>query len=198
MPPPQQSAPAWTRGVTPEETEGPLASLFERIRARSSRGQVGHLWQAFGLDPPALEALFHHVQTLLDEPAPLTHAQAELVALVVSATNGCGYCVAHHGPRLARALGDEPLARAVAADYREANLAARDRVLLDYAVALTCEPAERTLEDVERLREYGFDDASIVRATSIASLFNHVNRVASALGVTLERGLEPWEYGSQR
>ena len=34
-------------------------------------------------------------------------------------------------------------------------------VLLDYAVALTCEPEERTAADIERLREYGFGDAEI-------------------------------------
>jgi uncharacterized peroxidase-related enzyme len=117
-----------------------------------------------------------------------------MLALVVSATNGCGYCVAHHGRRLARLAGDA-VARSVALDYREANLAARDRVLLDAAVALTCEPAERTAADVERVREYGFDDRAILKATEIAALYNLVNRVVSALGVPLEPGLEPWEYG---
>jgi uncharacterized peroxidase-related enzyme len=194
----QQTTVSWTRAVPPEAASGSLAALYERIRARSSRGQVGHLWQAQAVDPAGLAALLDHTRTLIDEPAPLTRSQAELIALVVSATNGCDYCVAHHGPRLARALEDEALARAVAADYREANLAARDRVLLDYAVALTCEPAERKLEDIERMREYGFSDEAIVRATAIASLYNHVNRVACALGVTLEPGFEPWEYGSQR
>jgi len=120
-----------------------------------------------------------------------------MIALVVSATHGNAYCVAHHGPRLA-ALAGEPLARAVALDYREANLAARDRVLLDAAVALTCEPAERTSADVERLREYGFDDSSILKLTEIAALYNLVNRVASALGVPLEDGMARWEFGAQK
>jgi uncharacterized peroxidase-related enzyme len=132
------------------------------------------------------------------EPAPLSRAQAEAIALVVSATNGCGYCIAHHGPRLAAALGDEALARAVARDYREADLPARDRVLLDHAVALTCEPAERTEEDLERLREYGFDDPAILKATEIAALFNLVNRLISGLGVKLEDGVAGWEFGTPR
>ena len=134
----------------------------------------------------------------MDDPAPLTPAQAELIAVVVSATNGCGYCVAHHGPRLAAALGNPGLARAVARDYREADLAARDRVLLDFSVALTCEPAERKQEDVDRIREYGFDDTGILKATQIAGYYGFVNRVASTLGVGLEDGIEPWEFGSQR
>jgi uncharacterized peroxidase-related enzyme len=131
----------------------------------------------------------------MDDPAPLTRAQAEAIAVVVSAVNGCGYCVAHHGRRLAAALGDEPLARAVARDYRDADLTARDRVLLDHAVALTCQPAERTEEDVERLREYGFDDLAILKAAEIAALFNLVDRLVTGLGVRLEEGMTPWEIG---
>jgi len=188
----------WTRPVPPADATERLRPLYQAMAARSSRGHVKHLWQALGIDPPILESVFAASRALFDDPAPLTVAQAELIALVVSATNGCAYCVAHHGPRLARALGDEALARAVAQDYRHADLTARDRVMLDYAVALTCEPAERTRADLERVREYGFDDPTLVRATALVAYCNHVNRVACALGVTLEPGVEPWEFGSQR
>lgn len=190
--------PPWIQQIEPARATASLATTYEAIRARSSRGEVGALWRTLGLDPPGLEAAFRQYRALMDDPAPLTAGQAEMIALVVSATNGCGYCVAHHGPRLARALGDEAMARTVAMDYREANLAARDRVLLDYAVALTCEPSERKLEDVQRVREYGFDDRAILRATQVAAYYGLVNRLANALGVELEPGLEPWEYGSQR
>jgi len=159
----------WTASTPQDAASGALAAAYQRIAAASSRGRVSNVWLAMAHDVAALEATFAAYQALVKQPAPLSAAQAHLVALVVSATNGCGYCVAHHGPRLAAALGDEALARAVAMDYREANLAARDRVLLDYCVALTCEPSERTRADVERIREYGFDDAAIVRATALAA-----------------------------
>ena len=189
---------SWIRAVPVENAPAELRPLYERLRARSSRGRVSNLWQTCALDARALETLVAHHQALMADTAPLTVAQAELIAVVVSATNGCGYCVAHHGPRLAKAAGDPALARAVARDYREANLAARDRVLLDCAVALTCEPAERTRADVERLREYGWDDAAILKATAITAFYNLVNRLVSALGVDNEDGLEPWEFGAQR
>ena len=189
---------SWIEMVETERAAGPLDAIYRRIRDRSSRGTVSHLWQTCGLDPRGVEALYAHYGALMEDPAPLTKSQAELIALVVSATNGCGYCVAHHGPRLIRALGDETLARAVARDYREANLAARDRVLLDAAVALTCEPSERKQEDIERLREYGFDDLAILKATEIAAFYNLINRLVSALGVEAEPGLEAWEFGAQK
>jgi len=189
---------AWTRMVAPEKAGAELEPLYARMRARSSRGQVSNLWQACAPDPAGLATLYAHYEALMADPAPLSAAQAEAIALVVSATNGCAYCVAHHGPRYAKACGDEPLARAVALDYREANLPARDRVLLDCAVALTCEPAERKQEDVERLREYGFDDLAILKATEIAALYNLINRIVCALGIELEPGLAAWEFRAQR
>ena len=188
----------WTASILPDAASAALAATYQRIAAASSRGRVSNLWLAMGGDPAALEATFALYQALMKHPAPLNAAQAHLVALVVSATNGCGYCVAHHGPKLAKAIGDEALARAVAMDYREANLAARDRVLLDYCVALTCEPSERTRADVERVREYGFDDDAIVRATALAGFYNQVNRIVSTLGVEREPDVPAWEFGSQK
>lgn len=183
---------SWTRSIPPGSEDAALRPVYERIRALHPERRVGNLWQAVAPAPPVLDALFTLVRATMDDPAPLSRAQAEAVAVVVSAVNGCRYCVAHHGPRLARALGDETLARAVARDYREADLPARDRVLLDYAVALTCELAERTEDDVERLREYGFDDAAILRAATVASVFSLANRLIAGLGVELEEGVEPW------
>ena len=189
---------SWTQDVVPELAQAPLAEVFGKICAHSTAGRVSNVWQSVGLDPRGLAATYDLYRALMADPAPLTKAQAEMIALVVSATNGCGYCVAHHGPRLVAALGDESLARAVARDYREANLAARDRVLLDAAVALTCEPCERKKEDIERVREYGFDDAAILKATEIAALFNLINRIACGLGVQLEADVPAWEFGSQK
>jgi len=189
---------SWIPLTPPEEASAALRAHYERIQSRSAAGRISNVWQAQGRDAGVLGATFDLHRALMDDPAPLSQAQAELIALVVSATNGCAYCVAHVGPRAARALGDERLARAVAVDYREANLAARDRVLLDAAVALTCEPCERKQEDVERLREYGFDDDAILRMTQIAGYYNLVNRVVCGLGIPLEPGVAAWEFGAQK
>ena len=188
---------AWIRTPAPGAESPELSALYDRIRARSSRGSVAHLWQALALDPVGLETTWTAYRRLTDDPAPLTAAQVEMLVIAVSATNGCGYCVAHHGPRLAALTSDE-LARAVARDYREANLAARDRVLLDLAVALTCECGERTAADLERPREYGFTDEAILKAVQVAGFYAWINRLVLALGVELEPDREAWEFGAQR
>lgn len=188
---------SWIGRTAPENAPPELRGIFDRIRSRAASQQVAHLWQVWAGDPAGLETTFAAYRALMDDPAPLSAAQTELIALVVSATNGCGYCVAHHGPKLARLVGED-LARDVARDYREANLAARDRVLLDAAVALTCEPAERTQQDLDRLREYGFDDLGILKTVEITAFYNGINRVVLALGVELEPALPEWEYGAQK
>lgn len=189
---------SWIRTIAPDAADAATAAAYAQLRERSGSDKVNHLWRALGLDPGAIVPLFDWRRALLDQPAPLTPAQAFAIAVVVSATNGCVYSVTHQGRALAKALGDEATARALALDYREADLPARDRVLLDYAVALTCEPSERTAADVERLREYGFDDAAILKATAITALVNASTRLINGLGVALEDGVVAWEYAAPR
>ena len=187
---------SWITRTSPDAASPELRKLYDRIRGHATSQRVSHIWQVWGGHPAGLEGSFNTLRALMDDPTPLTTTQAEMVAVVVSATNGCGYCVAHHGPRLARLAG-EAIAHDVARDYRTANLQARDRVLLDAAVALTCEPAERKQEDIERLREYGFDDLGILKAIELTAYYNGVTRVVLGLGIALEPGVAAWEFGSQ-
>ena len=90
--------------MEPGAATGRLEGIYEAIRARSTSGKVSSLWQAWGLDPSGLEASFAHYRALMDDPSPLSPPQAELIALVVSATNGCAYCVNSHTAAL-RKLG---------------------------------------------------------------------------------------------
>lgn len=188
---------SWLPRISRADASPTLATVYDTITGYSKSGRLSNIWQAWGQDERGLATLHAHYRILMGAPEPLTAAQADMIGLVVSATNGCTYCVTHSGQRLAALVGDE-LARAIALDYRSANLTAADRVLLDAAVAMTCEPCERTAADVERLREYGFDDAAIARTFGIASFYNLVNRMACAFGVPLEDGVTAWEYGTQR
>ena len=71
-------------------------------------------------------------------------------------------------------------------DYRKAPLSEQDRAMLDYAVQVTRDATRITRQDVEKLRQVGFDDQAILQITLIASWFNYINRVADALGVGRE------------
>jgi uncharacterized peroxidase-related enzyme len=78
-------------------------------------------------------------------------------------------------------------------DYRQAPLTPRERALADYAVKLTREPASMKRTDLESLRAHGLDDEELLELVHIIGYFNHINRLADALGVDLEDFMSPKE-----
>ena len=76
-------------------------------------------------------------------------------------------------------------------DYTRAPLPAEERALMDYAIKVTRTPQAMGRDDVERLRGHGYGDRAILDATHIIGYFNHINRVADALGVDLEPEMPP-------
>jgi uncharacterized peroxidase-related enzyme len=91
--------------------------------------------------------------------------------------------VESHAEFLRSVTLDEELAAALRRDYRQAPLTEQEREMLDYAAKLTLDPAQVTLDDLQRLRRVGFDDRGILQINLIASWFNYINRVADGLGV---------------
>ena len=73
-------------------------------------------------------------------------------------------------------------------DYTRARIDATTRALLDYAVKVTREPWNCTEDDIRRLRSHGLKDEDILDAVSVIGLFNHVDRTADALGITVNPG----------
>ena len=55
--------------------------------------------------------------------------------------------------------------------------------MLDYVVQLTNDATRIAADDIQALRDVGFDDRTILQISSLASWFNYINRMADALGV---------------
>ena len=81
---------------------------------------------------------------------------------------------------------DGALVEALERDYTTAPISPQDRVMLDYVVKLTRDATKVWKDDMEKLRNAGFDDRGILQITLIASWFNYINRVADSLGVGRE------------
>jgi alkylhydroperoxidase family enzyme len=82
---------AWIRSV-PEGDEAPQVKLaYDYIRSVSATGRVANVLQAQGLHPRALEWHYRLYRELMFGPSPLSRAQREMIAVAVSATNGCHY-----------------------------------------------------------------------------------------------------------
>lgn len=81
---------------------------------------------------------------------------------------------------------DDTLLAQLKEDYAQASLSPADRAMLDYAAKLTRMPATVTCQDVQALRDAGFDDRAILDIAQITAYFAFVNRTADGLGVVLE------------
>ena len=81
---------------------------------------------------------------------------------------------------------------AVARDWQTAPLSNLDMALCKYAQKLTLTPAKMSPEDLDELRNIGFEDRAIHDATQVISYFNYINRIADALGVEPEDFIPPW------
>ncbi len=78
---------------------------------------------------------------------------------------------------------DAEFTAALRRDYTTLPLSPADRAMLDYVAKLTRHAWRVTPEDLERLRQVGFDERAILQINLIASWFNYINRVADGLGV---------------
>ena len=74
----------------------------------------------------------------------------------------------------------------LAEDYRQLELAAADRAMLDYVAKLTITPSRIEKADVEQLRQAGFSDSAILDICQVACYYAFVNRLADGLGVEVE------------
>lgn len=94
-----------------------------------------------------------------------------------------------HADDLRVEVEDEELVEAIVADFRAAPLArisSRAAAMCAHAVKLTESPGAVGVDDVDKLREAGCDDAAIHDLTQVAALFAYFNRVADGLGIDPE------------
>jgi uncharacterized peroxidase-related enzyme len=84
----------------------------------------------------------------------------------------------------------DSLIDALCADPEKAPVTAGDRAHLRYAMKVNAAPAEVGADDIDALREAGFDDRAIHDICAITAYFNFVNRIADGLGIELEPRFE--------
>lgn len=171
---------------TPEEELDPdLAKLFGK--ARANLGFLPNVFVTYMTRPTHFRHWFNHFRELMNGESELTQAEREMISVVVSAQNGCLYCLVSHGAELRRLLDDAVLGDRIVFDYRRAGLDARTLAMLDYVVKLTREPVTCEEADLDHLRGHGFSDEAIFDIAEVTAMFNFTNRLASATGMLPNR-----------
>lgn len=142
-------------------------------------GMVPNVLQAYAFDIDKLNAFTTFYNDLMLANSGLTKLEREMIAVVVSSINRCFYCLTAHGAAVRELSNDPVLGEQLVMNYKAADLAPRQRAMLDFAALLTT--ASATVEEADRqtLRDHGFNDRDIWDITGVAAFFNMTNRVAS-------------------
>ncbi len=156
-----------------------LKPYFEKCRDKL--GFVPNVLRAWLVRPEKLRTFIRLYDELMLGGSGLSKLEREMIAVAVSAWNRCYYCLVAHGAAVRKLSGDPQLGEMLAFNYRVAELPARQRAMLDYAVQLTAAPQSVSASDREALRGHGFSEADLFDITEVAAFFNYTNRVAHGL-----------------
>lgn len=87
--------------VAEESATGKVAEIYADIRRTKGIDFVPNLWRVLATNPDHLELVWNRLKAIMHpettgRAAKLSPLTREIIALAVSATNGCAYCVNSH------------------------------------------------------------------------------------------------------
>ena len=173
---------SWIEEIEVDEADGKLAEMYAELTER--RGKISNILKVHSLNPQAMSDHLDLYMTLMFGKSGLSRTEREAVAVVVSATNECEYCVNHHTEALRHYIDDEETLNMLATADGLETLEPRLSNIVRHAERLTVAPAAMTESDLEELRAVDLDDKDILDLTLIVGYFNFVNRIAVGLGVS--------------
>jgi uncharacterized peroxidase-related enzyme len=161
-----------------------LSELPEDIRSRIAKvqekaGFVPNVFVTLAHRPDEFRAFFDYHDALMLRQGGLSKAEKEMIVVATSSANHCLYCIVAHGAIL-RAYAKRPLlADQVAGNYLKADLSARERAILDFAMKIATESHRVDVTDFGPLHAHGLSDEDVWDVGAIAAFFALSNRMAN-------------------
>ena len=168
--------------IEPEtEISAETQAYFELCREKL--GLLPNVLAAYAFNEKKLRGFTEMYNDLMLGESALSKLEREMIAVVVSATNRCHYCLTAHGAAVRQLSGNPALGEALVMNWRVAEVTPRQRAMLDFAVKATRASAEIAETDREALRDAGFSDRGIWDVAEVAAFFNMSNRMSSAVAM---------------
>ena len=99
----KKPGPATVAMVEESAATGRVREIYDDIKATKQIDFVPNMWKTLASHPPLLDQIWTRLKATM-APGRLDPLTKEMIALAVSATNGCAYCVNSHTAAL-RKLG---------------------------------------------------------------------------------------------
>jgi len=168
-----------SRFKVPELNELP-EDIRQRILAvQEKAGFIPNIFLALAHRPDEFRAFFSYHDALMEKSEGLSKAEREMIVVATSGINQCIYCVVAHGAILRIREKNPLIADQVATNYRKADITAKQKLMLDFAVKVSQRAHEIQDSDITTLQQNGFSSEEIWDIGSIAALFALSNRMAN-------------------
>lgn len=165
-----------------EEASDRLLEIYREIIQK--RGKLAEVHKIQSLRPESIVSHMDLYMEIMFSKSELSRADREMMAVIVSASNGCQYCRNHHTEALNYYWKNKEKTNSLVADFEQAELSPVQIALCRFSRQLTLHPADFEEDtEIEHLKESGFSDQAILDATLVVAYFNFVNRLVLALGV---------------
>ncbi len=173
------SLPPVSRFPVPDLVDLPN-DIRERILAvQEKSGFVPNVFLVLAHRPDEFRAFFAYHDALMEKPGNLTKAEREMIVVATSARNECQYCVIAHGAILRIRAKNPLIADQVATNYRKADITARQKAMLDFAMKVSMSAQQVGEADFDLLKSHGFDEEDIWDIAGISAFFGMSNRMAN-------------------
>ena len=172
-----------SRFKVPEVDELPEDIRQRIIAVQEKAGFIPNIFLALAHRPDEFRAFFSYHDALMEKSEGLTKAEREMIVVATSGFNQCIYCVVAHGAILRIREKNPLIADQIATNYRKADITAKHRMMLDFAVKISQQANEIDEPDIQTLLENGFTMEEIWDIGSIAALFALSNRLANMANI---------------
>ncbi|MDP3238942.1 MAG: peroxidase-related enzyme, partial [Reyranella sp.] len=142
-------------------------------------GFIPNVFLVLAHRPEEFRAFFAYHDALMDRPGNLSKAEREMIVVATSNLNQCQYCVIAHGAILRIRAKDPLIADQVTINYRKADISPRQKAMLDFAVKVSQSAQLVGDDDMETLKQHGFDEEDVWDIAAIAAFFGLSNRMAN-------------------
>lgn len=153
------------------------------LEVQEKAGFVPNVFLTLAHRPAEFRAFFAYHDALMLKEGGLTKGEREMIVVATSAVNNCLYCVVAHGAILRIYEKNPLLADQVAVNYRKADLGARQKAMLDFALKVCRDSGEVGEADFATLRLAGFSDEDIWDIAAITAFFGLSNRMANVISM---------------
>lgn len=167
----------------PETADLPEDLRQKVLEVQGKAGFVPNVFLKLARRPDECRAFFAYHDALMLRENNLSKAEKEMIVVATSGLNSCLYCVVAHGAILRIYAKNPRLADQLATNYRKAEITARQRAMLDFAMKVAGASASLDAADFDALREHGFSDDDAWDIGAIAAFFALSNRMANLSGM---------------